>query len=179
MLIRLALLGNGGSERYARTPSNTQPLCAKEERCSFSDIDGWAARETTMRNHLLILTASAFVLASSGAAYAQQGSGTLTTQEGKSQSGMTGAGNSTDMPPWHRRMGDGTPHGGGMMGHSPMMQMILILADTNGDGKLSLQEFRRRTSESSKRWTPTKMGASRWRRWNLSCMEADNGPPIR
>jgi Ca2+-binding EF-hand superfamily protein len=38
-------------------------------------------------------------------------------------------------------MGYGSPHGGGMMGHSPMMQMVFILADTNGDGKLSLQEF--------------------------------------
>jgi Ca2+-binding EF-hand superfamily protein len=38
-------------------------------------------------------------------------------------------------------MGYGSPHGEGMIGHSPMMKMVLILADTNGDGKLSLQEF--------------------------------------
>ena len=93
-----------------------------------------------MRNHLLVLTASAFVLAS-GAAYAQQGSGTLTTPETKSQSGMTGPGDSTDMSAWHHRMGYGSPHGEGMIGHSPMVKMVLILADTNGDGKLSLQEF--------------------------------------
>jgi hypothetical protein len=96
--------------------------------------------ETTMRNHLLVLTASAFVLAS-GAASAQQGkgSGALTTPESTTQSGMTGHGDSTDMAAWHRSMGYGSPHG--HMGHSPMMQMVFILADTNGDGKLSLQEF--------------------------------------
>lgn len=97
--------------------------------------------ETTMRNHLLVLTASAFVLAS-GAASAQQGgkgSGTLTTPESATQNGMMGHGDSTDMAAWHRSMGYGSFHG--HMGHSPMMQMAFILADTNGDGKLSLQEF--------------------------------------
>ena len=115
-------------------------LFAKEERFGFLDIDVQAAWEITMRNHLLVLTASAFVLAS-GAAYAQQGSGTLTTQESKKQSGMTGPGDSTDVPAWHRGMAHGTHHGGGTTGHTPMMQMIFILADTNGDGKLSLQEL--------------------------------------
>lgn len=93
-----------------------------------------------MRNHLLVLTASAFVLAS-GAAYAQQGTGTPMTQDGKRQGGMMGPGSMTDTPVWQRGMGDGTPRAGGMMGHPPMMQIIFILADTNGDGKLSLQEF--------------------------------------
>src|SRR4051794_3092635 len=45
-------------------------------------------------------------------------------------------------------------------------------------GSFHYRNSRRCTSGFSKRWTPTKMGASRSRRWNLSGMETNNRHPI-
>jgi len=50
-------------------------------------------------------------------------------------------------------MGQGG-RGPGGMGAGMMMRMLFILTDTDGDGTISLQEFRRLTSGSSGRWMP-------------------------
>jgi hypothetical protein len=67
-------------------------------------------------------------------------------------------------------MGQGG-RGPGGMGAGMMMRMLFILTDTDGDGTISLQEFRRLTSGSSGRWMPIKMAALPWRKFRPSCRE--------
>lgn len=114
-----------------------------------------------MRTHVLVLTASALILA--GAAtptIAQQGAGSpmmqrpsqeqtqleglghgsMAGQRGTMGPGMMGQGNMMGMM-GQRRMGAGMSAQLGMMGGPFMMRIMFILMDTDGDGTVSLQEF--------------------------------------
>ncbi|HEU5017875.1 MAG TPA: EF-hand domain-containing protein [Pseudolabrys sp.] len=104
-----------------------------------------------MRQHVLVLTASALILAGTTAATAQQSGGSpmaqqpvqgpmqqqgsghesIAGQRGMMSRGMMG----------QRGMGRGMPGPRGMMGSPLMMRIVFILMDSNGDGTISLQEF--------------------------------------
>ena len=87
-----------------------------------------------MKKHVLMLTTFAFILAC-GAAVAEE-SPSMRGHEGHAmmgQDGMMGCG--------MMRRG-GMMDGGGMMGHGAAMRFIFALMDSDGDGTVSLQEFR-------------------------------------
>ena len=61
--------------------------------------------------------------------------------------------------------------GPGSMGSGMMMRMLFTLMDSDGDGTVYWQEFRRLTRDS-REWTLTKkMAASPWTRSRPSCRE--------
>ena len=99
-----------------------------------------------MRKRVLIVTASALILACGAAVGSAQESprGQQTQQQptGKMSQDTTGQG----VTPDHGTMGQGAMMGPGMMGQrgvmAPlMMRMIFSLMDSDGDGTISLQEF--------------------------------------
>jgi hypothetical protein len=77
-----------------------------------------------MPNHVFVLTASAFILASSAMPATAQGP--MMPQQSQQQSQAPG--------PSRGMMGPG-------MGSPMMMRMMFALMDTDGDGAISLQEF--------------------------------------
>jgi hypothetical protein len=113
-----------------------------------------------MRKHVLILAASAFILAGEATfAAAQQGVGGPMMQRPDQENaqhgaghegmpgestmmgrGMMGQGNMMDMM-GHRGMAGGVSRPTGVMGGPFMMRIVFILMDSNGDGAISLQEF--------------------------------------
>jgi hypothetical protein len=136
-----------------------------------------------MQKHVLMLTASASILACGGIAVsAQQTPGgpmvqepdhhpqtqqQPTDHEGRGmmgQGGMMGRG----------MMGQGGVMGRGMMGPigpAMMMRMIFALWTVMVTGPSHCRNFRRLTNESSRPSMPTKMAASLRRRCRLSCRE--------
>jgi hypothetical protein len=81
-----------------------------------------------MKKHFLVLTTSAFILACGvGGARAQDSPGHGHEAHGMMGCGMMGRG--------------GMMGGGGMMGPGAAMRIIFALMDSDGDGKVSLQEF--------------------------------------
>ncbi|CEG09198.1 MAG: EF-hand domain-containing protein [Afipia felis] len=109
-----------------------------------------------MRTHVLVLTASAFILAGAAtSAIAQQSVGSPMMQRPSQeqtqqqvpgqgsmagQRGMMGQGNMMGMM-GQRGIGGGVPAPMGMMGRPFMMRIMFILMDADGDGTVSLQEF--------------------------------------
>jgi hypothetical protein len=114
-----------------------------------------------MRQHVLVLTLSGFILAGgSASATAQQGAGSpmmqqptqqqtpqqdtghdsMAGQRGMAGRGMMGHGNMMSMM-GQRGMGGGMQGPMGMMGRPFIMRIMFILMDSNGDGAISLQEF--------------------------------------
>lgn len=114
-----------------------------------------------MRTHVLVLTASAFILAGAAtSAIAQQGASSpmmqrpsqeQTQQQGSGQENMAGQrgmmgpgmmrqGNMMGMM-GQREMGGGMTAPMGMTSRPFMMRIMFILMDTDGDGTVSLQEF--------------------------------------
>ena len=114
-----------------------------------------------MRTHVLVLTASALILAGAAtSAIAQQGASSpmmqrpsqeQTQQQGWGQGSM--AGHRSMMGPGmmgqdnmmgmmgQRGMGGGMPAPMGMTNRPFMMRIMFILMDADGDGTVSLQEF--------------------------------------
>jgi hypothetical protein len=100
-----------------------------------------------MRTHVLVLTASAFILAGAvTSAIAQQETGSpmmqwpshkQTQQQDWGQGSMAGQRGMMGQ----RRMGAGMPDPMGMTNRPFMKRLMFILMDTDGDGALSLQEF--------------------------------------
>src|SRR3954447_5079267 len=110
-----------------------------------------------MRQHVLAVTAAAFVLTGALSASAQQtspmthptqeqthqqesGDHSMSGPQGMMDHGMMGQGNMMGM------MGQRGMHCSmngpmGMMGHPLMMRIMFILMDSNADGTISLQEF--------------------------------------
>ena len=99
-----------------------------------------------MRQHALVFTLSAFILAGGAtSATAQQGPGSpmmqqpsqeQTQQQGSDHESMTGRRGMMG----HGMMGQRGMERG-MTGHPLMMRIMFILMDSNGDGTISLQEF--------------------------------------
>jgi hypothetical protein len=111
-----------------------------------------------MKNLILMLLASAFMLAcGASAANAQQGPETPMLQQAQRQSGdeegADGPGMMRDGMMDHRMMGPGMMRHEGMMGCGMMgrgrgmmggpfaMRIIFALMDSDGDGTISLEEF--------------------------------------
>jgi hypothetical protein len=112
-----------------------------------------AGKEIPMKNQILMLMASTFILTcGASAANAQQGPETPMLHQAQKQSGdeegADGPGMMRDDMMGHRMMRhdgmkgcDMMGRGRGMMGGPFVMRVIFALMDSDGDGTLSLEEF--------------------------------------
>ena len=93
-----------------------------------------------MHKFVLALTASAFIFAYGATAAPAQ-----VMPESAQPQTQEGSGGSQGYPGWQHhgrwQMMRGGMMGQGMMGNPIMMRMIFALMDTDGDGRISLQEF--------------------------------------
>ena len=131
-----------------------------------------------MQKHVLAVVAAAFMLGYGPTAATAQGPMMGQSAQPQTQEAPGASGGGWGYGRWHHMMRGGFTGGPGMSGHPMMMRMIFALMDTDGDGTIELQEFQAAHERILRRWTVTRMAASRWRSWKPSCTE-QRQPPRR